>query len=138
MSQDKNIIDDICFIPNINDAISFSYKKTIGQLNINKLHIKQEQTCIKDMSLVLKNILIHYYIETKDNFNETLENLPINKLEQTIYELFIKYDNNAHIHLIKFINNLLNEENITKIMPIIQKLVIGNHGFKEISFNLVL
>jgi len=120
MSQDKKIIDDICFIPNINDAISFSYKKTIGPLTINKLHIKQEQTCIKDMALVLKNILIHYYIETKDNFNETLENLPINKLEQTIYELFIKYDGKTHINLIKYINNVLNEQHIDKIMPIIQ------------------
>ena len=26
MSQDKKIIDDICFTPNITDAISFSYK----------------------------------------------------------------------------------------------------------------
>ena len=39
MSQDKKIIDDICFTPNITDAISFSYKKTIVPLNINKLNI---------------------------------------------------------------------------------------------------
>jgi hypothetical protein len=138
MSQDKNIIDDICFIPNINDAISFSYKKTIGPLNINKLHIKQEQTCIKDMALVLKNILIHYYIATKDNFNETLENLPINKLEQTIYELFIKYDGTTHINLIKYINNVLNEQHIDKIMPIIKTLLHCSSDFTRSHFNPIL
>lgn len=138
MSQDKNIINDICFIPNINDAISFSYKKTIGSLNIDKLHIKYEQTCIKDMALILKNILIHYYFENKDNFNQTLENLPINKLEQDIYQLFIKYDKNTHIDLIKYINNLLNEQDINKIMPIIEDLITqGTKNITHSEFNYI-
>ena len=40
MSQDKKIIDEICFIPNITDALSFSYKKTIGPLKINSINNK--------------------------------------------------------------------------------------------------
>ena len=60
MSQDKKIIDDICFTPNITDAISFSYKKTIGPLNINKLNIKYNYSYIKDISLIIKNVLIHF------------------------------------------------------------------------------
>ena len=28
MSQDKKMVDEIYFIPNINDAVSFSFKKT--------------------------------------------------------------------------------------------------------------
>jgi len=122
MSQDKKIIDDLCFIPNINDGVCFSYKKTIGPLNINKLSIKHEQVCIKDMSLVLKDIIIHHYIGYKDKFDMKLKELPINKLEEQIYELFIKYDVNRHIELIKYFNNILNEQNIEKIMTTIKNI----------------
>ena len=134
MSQDKKIIDDICFIPNINDAVSFSYKKTIGPLNINKLNIKQEQSCIKDMSLVLKDIIIHHYIEFKDNFNIKLEELPINKLEEKIYEVFNKYDVNRHIELIKYFNNILNEQNIDQILTNINS-VINNDIYNKNNTN---
>tara|TARA_B110000967_G_scaffold196656_1_gene227501 strand:- start:549 stop:1220 length:672 start_codon:yes stop_codon:yes gene_type:complete len=123
MSKDKKIIDDICFIPNINDAVSFSYKKTIGPLNINKLNIKQDQECIKDMALVLKQIIIYYYIEYKDTFETKLEEMPITKLEQQIYELFIKYDINTHIELINYFNNILNEQHIDKIIPTIKNII---------------
>jgi len=123
MSKDKKIIDDICFIPNINDAVSFSYKKTIGPLNVNKLNIKQDQECIKDMALVLKQIIIYYYIEYKDKFEIKLEELSITKLEQQIYELFIKYDINIHIELINYFNNILNEQHIDKIIPTIKNII---------------
>ena len=126
MSKDKKIIDDICFIPNINDAVSFSYKKTIGPLNVNKLNIKQDQECIKDMALVLKQIIIYYYIEYKDTFETKLEELSITNLEQKIYELFIKYDINIHIELIHYFNNILNEIHIDKIIPTIKNLI--NNG----------
>ena len=131
MSKDTKIIDDICFIPNINDAVSFSYKKTIGPLNINKLNIKQEQVCIKDMALVLKEIIIHFYIEYKDKFNTKLEELPITKLELQIYELFVKYDIETHIELINYFNNILNEQDINKIMITIKTLI--NNGTNTIT-----
>lgn len=123
MSQDKNIIDEICFIPNITDAISFSYKKTIGPLNINKLNIKYDQLCIKEMAFLIKNIITSYYLDTKNNLNEqidkydnmnSLENTlfnNLNNLENTLYELFNKLDNNNQMFIIKFINNLLQTNN---------------------------
>lgn len=109
MSQDKNIIDELCFIPNITDAISFSYKKTIGPLNINKLNIKYDQLCIKEMAFLIKNIITSYYLETHNNLNNTLfDNLDnLNNLENTLYELFNKLDNTNQMFIIKFINNLL-------------------------------
>ena len=117
MSQDKNIIDELCFIPNITDAISFSYKKTIGPLNINKLNIKYDQLCIKEMAFLIKNIITSYYLETHNNLNNTLfDNLNnlentlfdnLNNLENTLYELFNKLDNTNQMFIIKFINNLL-------------------------------
>ena len=65
MSQDKKLIDDICFIPNITDAISFSYKKTIGPTIVNKINnIKPEQYFIKDAANIVKCIFQLIYIKS--------------------------------------------------------------------------
>lgn len=122
MSQDKKIIDDICFTPNITDAISFSYKKTIGPLNINKLNIKYNYSYIKDISLIIKNVLIHFY-KNKNNLKDIELNL--SNLEISLFKLFNKLDKNNHIFLIKYINNVLqhNTENIfDTIDTLIKKL----------------
>ena len=37
MSRDKKVIDDYYYKPNLNDAISFAYKQTIGSLSLNEL-----------------------------------------------------------------------------------------------------
>jgi hypothetical protein len=118
MSQDKKIIDDICFIPNITDAISFSYKKTIGPLNINKLNIKYNYSYIKDISLIIKNILLNYYT-SNNNINNIEEYL--NNLELELYNLFNKLDKTNHIFLIKYINNILqtNQDNIFNTINIL-------------------
>ena len=34
MSQDKKLIDQICFVPNINDALFFTYKNNRGKVRI--------------------------------------------------------------------------------------------------------
>jgi hypothetical protein len=118
MSQDKKIIDDICFIPNITDAISFSYKKTIGPLNINKLNIKYNYSYIKDISLIIKNILLKYYT-TKNNIKNIDDYL--NNLELELYNLFNKLNKTNHIFLIKYINNILqtNHDNIFNTIEIL-------------------
>ena len=132
MSQDKSIIDEICFIPNITDAISFSYKKTIGPLTINKLNIKHDNSYIKDMALILKNILIHHYFETKENFDNSLEELPINQLEQSIYKLFDKHEPKHHINLIKHINNLLTTTSMNNIKNIIDTINLNTTETKQL------
>ena len=67
MSQDKNIIDEICFIPNITDALSFSYKKTIGPIPINNINIKFINVFLTDITLIMKNIFISNYIENPND-----------------------------------------------------------------------
>ena len=134
MSQDKKIIDDICFIPTITDAISFSYKKTIGPLNINKLNIKYNYSYIKDISLIMKNVLIHYYI-TKNNINDMEEYLNI--LELDLYNLFNKLDKANHIFLIKYINNILqeNQDNQINIFNTIDILIKKLNKYFDINDN---
>jgi hypothetical protein len=129
MSQDKKIIDDICFTPNITDAISFSYKKTIGPLNINKLNIKYNYSYIKDISLIIKNVLIHYY--TNKNNIKDIEHY-LNNLEVELFELFNKLDKTNHIFLIKYINNVL-QDNTEHIFDIIDTLIKKLNTYFELN-----
>ena len=129
MSQDKKIIDDICFTPNITDAISFSYKKTIGPLKINKLNIKYNYSYIKDISLIIKNVLIHYYTHKK-NIKDIEDYL--NNLEVKLFELFNKLDKTNHIFLINYINNVL-QDNTEQIFDTIDILIKKLNTYFELN-----
>jgi hypothetical protein len=131
MSQDKKIIDDICFTPNITDAISFSYKKTIGPLNINKLNIKYNYSYIKDISLIIKNVLLHYY--TNKNNIKDIEHY-LNILEDELFELFNKLDKTNHIFLIKYINNVI-QNNRNNIFYTIDTLIKKLNTYFELNDN---
>jgi len=111
MSKDKKIIDEICFIPNITDAISFSYKKTIGPLSINKLNIKNDSICIKDFCLVIKNIVNKYYHNTATILD--IEN-NLNILEEPIFNLLNNSDNNTNI--IKYIDDLTHNNTMNNLI----------------------
>jgi len=80
MSQDKKMINEICFLPNITDALSFSYKKTIGPLKLNGLN-KSNKNIIKEITFIMKNIFIKLY-ECGDDINK------YNNLENSLFELF--------------------------------------------------
>ena len=63
MSQDKKMVDEIYFVPNINDAVSFSFKKTIGPILLNDIDVSsknsnrnQNAKFLKETSIVLRNI----------------------------------------------------------------------------------
>ena len=135
MSQDKKIIDDICFTPNITDAISFSYKKTIGPLNINKLNVSHNYAYIKDIALIIKNVLIHYY--THINNIKDIDSY-LNDLELNLYNLFNKLDKKNHIFVIKYINNILIEhsdkpDNQTNIFNTIDILIKQLTTYVEVN-----
>ena len=67
MSQDKKIIEEICFIPNITDAISFCYKKTIGPLKIDSINnLYFNYKFVKEIS----NIMVYIY-QNVYSFNNT-------------------------------------------------------------------
>jgi|TARA_B110001469_G_scaffold20778_1_gene21586 hypothetical protein len=112
MSQDKKIIDEICFIPNITDAITFSYKKTIGPLNIKKLNIKNEHLYIKDIGLIIKSILIKSYLDNI-NYEEY-----INELQLKLIEIFNNKNFNDETNLINYINHVLQSNTNNKLETI--------------------
>ena len=125
MAQDKNIIDEICFIPNITDAVSFSYKKTIGPLKLNKINIKN-CNFIKDISLIMKNIIIYAYSTNKNDLslyltetNSTIENI--------LYSLFNKLDKPYHSYLIYYIDTILlssKKDKLDLIKKILKQMIL--------------
>lgn len=71
MSQDKSVVEEIYFVPNINDAIAFSFKKTIGSIIVNDFETNNKHsTFLKESCLVLRNIY-KLYFKKPDIFEDT-------------------------------------------------------------------
>ena len=149
MSQDKKLIDDICFIPNITDAISFSYKKTIGPIIVNKINnIKPEQYFIKDSANILKCIFQLIYIKSSEN-NLSYYLDEINMfLGNSIYYLFEKTSKKLHTHIFNKIMDIVNDSNdmelsIIKIKILVEAMLYftyeNNHieNFKEVFTEII-
>lgn len=143
MSQDKKLIDDICFIPNITDAISFAYKKTIGPIIISRINnIKPDQYFIKDSANIMKCIFQLIYIKSNENnLSYYLDEINI-ILGTSIFHLFEKTSSCLHNHIfnkiIDIVNNNSNMEvSIIKIKLLVESMLYlhENHHpkkFKEV------
>ena len=106
MSQDKSVIDEICFVPNITDAISFSYKKTIGPLKISNLNIKYDISNINEIFIIIKQILVSDYLNKKETNDFTI-------IESLLSKIFKLIEKQHYTLVYKHINNLLqNNKNI--------------------------
>ena len=103
MSQDKSVINEICFIPSITDAISFSYKKTIGPLNISSLNLKNNTSIIIEVFLTLKDIIIYRYIKDKEIIKQE------SNIENILLEIYTKTGKNDYFKINKNINQILNK-----------------------------
>ena len=111
MSQDKKLIDQICFVPNINDALFFTYKKTIGPIELCKMKTKNEQIYIRDISRVI-NIIYNEVVVNSDE-NNLLDNLNLinSELSNNIYEIFFYLDENNRKLFYSFTNDIF-EKNL--------------------------
>lgn len=124
MSQDKNIIKDICFIPDVYDAISFCYKKTIGPIVINSL----ENTIVQNNSiLLLCNLLTQLYIQlfiyiinNDKDINTYIQFLALN-IETYLIKIINK-KKNIYIYTINYIYRIISIEN--KSINILDKIII--------------
>ena len=143
MSQDKKLIDDICFIPNITDAISFAYKKTIGPIIINKINnIKPDQYFIKDSANIMKCIFQLIYIKSKEaNLSLYLDEINI-ILGTSVFHLFEKTSSTLHNHIfnkiIDIVNNNTNMEvSVIKIKLLVESMLYLHENHKEEKFKEV-
>ena len=123
MSQNPILNSELYLIPNINDALTFAYKKTIGPLKIFKNIIidSTELNKVREASLDIK-IILKYFIDSILSNEEMIENIKQDKelfnknisslldniilyINKNILKLYIQYDN---IIIKKFIHNKLN------------------------------
>ena len=129
MSQDKSVIDEICFVPNITDAISFSYKKTIGPLKISNLNLKFDISNINEIFIIIKQILISDYINKKEPNNFTI-------IESLLSKIFNLIEKQNYILIYKHINNLLqNNKNIVDELQDLHNFLNKNPDIKSYITN---
>ena len=106
MSQDKKVIDEICFIPNSIDALSFAYKKTIGPLKLNDIIKSKKNNYIKDISYILKNIYQQQFLNNNNNITKKLNEINI-IFEIALFNLFEKSNISSHNLIFNNIKNLI-------------------------------
>jgi hypothetical protein len=60
LSRDPKINKDLCYAPNLSDAINFAYKKTIGPIKVSSLSTTNNS--IKNLCFIIKEIIQGVYI----------------------------------------------------------------------------
>ena len=136
MSNDKNITSDLNYNPNINDAISFAYKKTIGPINLNNVDKsnKNKLDYVRDVSNIVVNIYNKLYIQNLNLIKEV--EMIDTKIITPLLNIFSKFssETNNYIHK-KFINYLNSDINIEEVL-VKFKIIIDN--LIKIYFNINL
>jgi hypothetical protein len=143
MSRDKKVIDDYYYKPNLNDAISFAYKQTIGSLSLNELKTNIKLIPVRECSNILIEIYnkVYYkYSEDIDTFSNFIELLNDNFVA-SLLNLFNKLDNINDKHfLITKLFDIVNSaddlflENYILFLKVFVETIISISG--KISGNL--
>ena len=128
MSNDKNITSDLNYNPNINDAISFAYKKTIGPINLNTLDKtnKNKLDYVRDVSNIVVNIYNKLYLSNSDLLKEV--EIIDTKIVIPLLNIFSKFNSENYNYIHKKFINYLNtdidiEELLVKFKVIIDNLI---------------
>jgi len=128
MSQDKSVVDEIYFIPNINDAIAFSFKKTIGPIVIEHFETNHKNSLIvKDLCFVLRNIYKLYFKKPDMFENTNLFSIQVEKNYHAINKL-LGDDTISSLKNKYYSNNIIDDSSQTLV----------NDNNESISLNLFL
>jgi hypothetical protein len=119
MSQDKKLIDQICFIPNINDALFFTYKKTLGPLKICNMKVKNDQLIIRDICRFINLFFKDCILNNGCNFDN------LNYIQNELCREFILLINQNNKEKMSQINNFIIEI-VSKKIDIKKKILIIN------------
>ena len=125
MAKEPSIKDDLCYIPNILDAVAFAYKKTIGPLIISDLSTSnlRELAFIKDSCSILKSLYQDAYLSyvKKDTITISLPkylDLINNNFRLLFYKIYTKKNDFFVYEKIKSI--IHNNNNIDKSLVFIK------------------
>jgi len=145
MSNDKQVMKDVCYQPTITDPILFAYKKTIGPIPANLKQNTPEFNLLKSSSLLIREIYVKYYEIFNDcqkNSESHLENLDIieTDLSTLLIEVLSEIYNDTDLNtlLSKKVLSLFqnaNEENFfDKIEQLKSKLINIQIKLEEVDF----
>lgn len=130
MSQDKKMVDEIYFIPNINDAVSFSFKKTIGPILLNDMENYSKNASVnfnvkflKEISILVKNIYKLYFRKKYITDESRFISLKVEENMESLDKLFQE-------------KNILNEKELDEFKKYTK--ICAEQSFKEEKDNSVL
>lgn len=143
MSRNPILNNDLNFIPDINDAMHFSLKKTVGTLKINYCRSKKISELLTlyrnisiDIKLIYQNILVEILKFHKSNYedkNSCIQGLEFIETDSDILKILEKVFSLINKNLISNYNNI--SINNTQIFNIISS--IFNHEC-DLIFKLYL
>lgn len=126
MSRNPDMNTDQCYMPNINDAITFTYRKSIGPISIANIEIHKPLESIRNSSymvkMIIQNVFIFLvnptekkkreYIDIDENYEKIylshVMDLLFNFLTNIIYQIHL-HKTNDHINIYNLISPLFNE-----------------------------
>jgi len=122
MSRDKKVIEDYYYKPNINDAITFAYKQTIGPLEINELKTNEKLITIRECASILIEIYNKIYLKYNKNiglFSDYVEIIN-DTLVSPLLSIFNKtLDYNDRSFLLRKLFEIINNGDDTNIETIL-------------------
>ena len=121
MSKEPNIKEDLCYVPNITDAISFAYKKTIGALKTSELLVSSSPQIkyLKESALIMKTLFQECYVNYF-NSNLLIEKLEYINLNFRTLLFKIYYNNSSHFIYEKIVSVIYNNSNYDKSLLFIK------------------
>lgn len=109
LSNDPKISRELCYIPNMSDALSFSYKKTIGSLTLDSVCSYGRHLYLYNTCLIIKSLLQKH--ENVDNIIKKIVKIAPTFSEPT-------YFNKIFINL----NHLIENYSVDIVNEYVQKL----------------
>jgi hypothetical protein len=137
LSKDPKINKEMCYMPNISDAMSFAYKKTIGPIHITNIsNITKKIKASKNCCFIIKYICFYFYKKT-DKVGDKLSNYlskSIIKLSTLLLKLNKMFENEDYfIQVLKKLILLINSNSEDEyIYSFLEKLI----NIKSMKINL--
>ena len=134
LSRDPSINKDLCYIPNLSDAINFAYKKTVGPIEIKSLSIDKNNN-IKNTCFLIKEIIQTFYLKYDDI---SIHKTTIFSICDMIIKLHkILDDDKIFFILLKKIMEYIQHNDIKETQKFIKTLVKYKNSKTKIISNII-
>jgi len=134
LSRDPSINKDLCYIPNLSDAINFAYKKTVGPIEIKTLSSDKNNN-IKNTCFLIKEIIQTFYLKYDDI---SIHKTTIFSICDMIIKLHkILDDDKIFFILLKKIMEYIQHNDIKETQKFIKTLVKYRNSKTKIISNII-